>query len=154
MWGHGRIFRLIRAQTSQIATIKSLKPKTRDMLLSFLMGIWQVQVNMITLNSTGISVGYRIIDSKLVPVHPHTSPHEAEIKETIYPKGPYSYMGGCQHYGPFLGTLNMRCRIIIGIQKGTIVLTTTHIMYTWVPKKKVGIFWAPNMYYLEGQATW
>ena len=28
---------------------------------------------------------------------------------------------------PFLGTLNIRCRIIIGIQKGTIILTTTHM---------------------------
>ena len=26
----------------------------------------------------------------------------------------------------FLGTLNIRCRIIVGIQKGTIILTTTH----------------------------
>ncbi len=35
-------------------------------------------------------------------------------------------MGGCQNnYGPFLGTLNSRCRIIVGIQKGTIILTTT-----------------------------
>ena len=36
-------------------------------------------------------------------------------------------MGGYQNYGPFLGTLNIRCRIIIGIQKGTIILTTTHV---------------------------
>ena len=36
-------------------------------------------------------------------------------------------MGGCQNYGPFLGTLNIRGRIIIGIQKGTIILTTTHM---------------------------
>ena len=36
-------------------------------------------------------------------------------------------MGGCQNYGPFLGTLNIRCRIIVGIQKRTILLTTTHI---------------------------
>ena len=36
-------------------------------------------------------------------------------------------MGGCQNYGPFLGTLNMRCRIVIGIQKGPIILTTTRI---------------------------
>ena len=36
------------------------------------------------------------------------------------------HMGGCQNYGPFLGTLNIRCRIIIGIQKGTVILTTTH----------------------------
>ena len=28
---------------------------------------------------------------------------------------------------PFLGTLNIRCRIIIGIQKGTIILTTTRM---------------------------
>ena len=32
------------------------------------------------------------------------------------------YMG-CQNYGPFLGTLDIRCRIIIGIQKMTIILT-------------------------------
>ena len=37
-------------------------------------------------------------------------------------------MGGCQNYGPFLGTLNIRCRIIIGIQKGTIILTTTKMV--------------------------
>ena len=34
---------------------------------------------------------------------------------------------GCQNYSPFLGTLNIyRCRTIIGIQKGTMILTTTH----------------------------
>ena len=37
------------------------------------------------------------------------------------------HMGGCQNYGPFLGTLNNRCRIIIGTQKGAIILTTTHM---------------------------
>ena len=37
------------------------------------------------------------------------------------------YMSGCQNYGPFLGTLNIRCRTIIGIQNRTINLTTTHI---------------------------
>ena len=41
------------------------------------------------------------------------------------------YMGGCQNYGPFLGTLNIRGRIIMGIQKGTIILTTTH-MYIYI----------------------
>ena len=34
-------------------------------------------------------------------------------------------MGGCQNYDPFLGTLNIRCHVIMGIQKGTIILTTT-----------------------------
>ena len=37
------------------------------------------------------------------------------------------HMGDCQNYGPLLGPLNIRCRTIIGIQKGTIILTTTHI---------------------------
>ena len=36
-------------------------------------------------------------------------------------------MGGCQSYGPFLGTLTNRCRIIIGTQKGTLILTTTQM---------------------------
>ena len=39
------------------------------------------------------------------------------------------HMGGCQTDGPFLGTLNIRCRIIVGTQKGTIILTTTNIKY-------------------------
>ena len=33
------------------------------------------------------------------------------------------HVGSCQNYGPFLGTLNIRCRIIIRTQKGTIILT-------------------------------
>ena len=37
------------------------------------------------------------------------------------------HMGSCPNYGPFSGTLNNRCRIIIGTQKGTIILTTTHM---------------------------
>ena len=37
-------------------------------------------------------------------------------------------MGGCYNYGPVLGTLNIRGRIIIGTQKGTIILTTGHIL--------------------------
>ena len=36
-------------------------------------------------------------------------------------------MGGCQNYGPFLGTPNIGGRIIVGIQKGIRILTTTHI---------------------------
>ena len=47
-------------------------------------------------------------------------------------------MGGCQNYGPFLGTLNNRCRIIIGTQKGTIILTTTHIDPHTGPRSTVG----------------
>ena len=36
-------------------------------------------------------------------------------------------MDGCQNVGPLLGTLNIRGRIIMGIQKGPIILTTIHI---------------------------
>ena len=37
-------------------------------------------------------------------------------------------MGGFQNDGPFLGPLNTRCRIMIRTQKGTMVLTTAHIL--------------------------
>ena len=36
-------------------------------------------------------------------------------------------MGSCQNYGPFLGTQNNRCRIVLETQKGTLILTTTHM---------------------------
>ena len=42
-------------------------------------------------------------------------------------------MGGCQNYGPFLGTRNIRCLIIIRTQKGTLILTTTHVSRSRVP---------------------
>ena len=37
---------------------------------------------------------------------------------------PLNLVGGCQNDDPSLGMLNIRRRIIIGIQKGTIILTT------------------------------
>ena len=42
-------------------------------------------------------------------------------------------VNACQNCGPFLGTLNIRCRIIIGIQKGTIILTTTQVASASLP---------------------
>ena len=39
----------------------------------------------------------------------------------------FTQLGGCQKYGPFLGTLNIRGRIIIGIQQGTTILTTSQL---------------------------
>ena len=42
-------------------------------------------------------------------------------------------MGGYLNSGPFFGTLNITCRIIIGTQKGTIILTTTHMLSTLLP---------------------
>ena len=60
-------------------------------------------------------------------------------------------MGGCQNYGPFLGTLNIRCRNIIGTPKGTIILTTTNIgVHEFVltspldkPAKSEAVDWFP-----------
>ena len=37
-------------------------------------------------------------------------------------------MCACQNYGPLLGPLYTRCRIILRTQKGTIILTTTHMI--------------------------
>ena len=39
------------------------------------------------------------------------------------------HMGGCQNYGPLLGSLHTRCCIILRTQKGTIILTTTHMSH-------------------------
>ena len=52
-------------------------------------------------------------------------------------------MGGCQNYGPLLGPLNTRCRILLRTQKGTIILTTTHMVvaetYIMAQKETVNI---------------
>ena len=40
-----------------------------------------------------------------------------------------SYLGGCQNYDPFLGTLSVKCRIIMGITEGPIILTTSHLRF-------------------------
>ena len=37
------------------------------------------------------------------------------------------HMGSCQNYGPFLGPDYNTAPIIYGTQKGTLILTTTHI---------------------------
>ena len=50
-------------------------------------------------------------------------------------------MGGCQNYGPFLGNLNIKGRTIIGTQKGTIILTTTHIKHHPYHKALTACLW-------------
>ena len=40
-------------------------------------------------------------------------------------------LGGFQNSGPSLGTLNIRGSIILGTQKGTIILTTT-LLRSWI----------------------
>ena len=39
------------------------------------------------------------------------------------------YMGGCQNYGPFLDPYYNTAPNIWGTQKGTIILTITHIVF-------------------------
>ena len=39
------------------------------------------------------------------------------------------YMDGCQNYGPLLRPLNSRCRTIARTQKGTVILTTSQMLY-------------------------
>ena len=41
----------------------------------------------------------------------------------------YVQLGGCQNYDPFWGTLDLRCRSIIGIKKGAIILTITQLKF-------------------------
>ena len=38
-------------------------------------------------------------------------------------------MGGCQNYGPFLDPYYNKALNTKGTQKGTIILTTTHILF-------------------------
>ena len=49
-----------------------------------------------------------------------------EVKEEVS-KDADMEVGSCQNYCPILGTLNNRCRIKIGTQKRTIILTTTQV---------------------------
>ena len=53
--------------------------------------------------------------------------HFRVLREFLGRFGVGWHMGGCQNYDPFWGTLNIRCRSIVGIQKGTRILRTTHV---------------------------
>ena len=44
-------------------------------------------------------------------------------------------VGDRQNCGPFSGTLNIRCHIVIGIQKRTMILTTTPVESVFVVVK-------------------
>ena len=49
------------------------------------------------------------------------------IRSGSYQNHHQEHLDGCQNFGPSLGTLKIRCCIIVGIQKGAIILTTTHL---------------------------
>ena len=62
-------------------------------------------------------------------------------------------MGGCQNYGTILGTLNIKCRIILRTPKGTLILTTTHI-HEGLPRCFLGVpfFKTFGIYDYDGQS--
>ena len=72
-------------------------------------------------------------------------------------KTPYGpYMGGCQNYGPQnlkLGPLNTRCCIILRSQRGTIILTTSHVSQTPQCTSTKGLMVSIRWYlgFLQGQ---
>ena len=49
-------------------------------------------------------------------------------------------MGGCQNYGPFLGTQNIRCRIIIRTPKGPITFDN-HPYGALSMTRSIGCYW-------------
>ena len=51
---------------------------------------------------------------------------------------------------PFWGTLNIRGRIIIGIQKGTIIFTTTHIVF----RVQILVAGIPRLFGTERERQW
>ena len=62
-------------------------------------------------------------------------------------------MGGCRNYGPFLGTLNIGAILhIIGTQKGTIILTTTHMIL--LTTSKLGRASTPFAFGATTRAPW
>ena len=60
----------------------------------------------------------------LFPLQCHTGHGSSWLKPFARIK---KHMGGCQNYGPFSTTLNIRGRVTIEIQKRTTILTTTHM---------------------------
>ena len=77
---------------------------------------------------------YRCHLEATASVKPSSGPHkdpasgsEAQLKRDSRTVSFGIDMGGGQNYGPLLGPLNTRCRIIFRNQKGTIILTTTHM---------------------------
>ena len=62
--------------------------------------------------------------------HLHVTLHAHLCSDAAKSEDSYVVHAGCQNYGPFLGAPDIGCRIIIGIQKGTIILTTTHVQCT------------------------
>ena len=66
------------------------------------------------------------VGSRMHPCGLHLKQEASKQMAHTQPERPGFYMGGYQSYDPFLGTLTISGCIIIGIQQGTIIVTTTH----------------------------
>ena len=53
---------------------------------------------------------------------------EGELASSSMMQYQHWHVGSCQKYDPLLGPLNTKCRIVLRTQKGTTILTTTHVM--------------------------
>ena len=122
---------LIVGTPKQVYTLNFRKPQ--------IVGLYTTLTNTITVTTVSA-----MITSMITTLPRIASPHSKclsreskregdccglKLAQVLESQTATTHMGGCQNYGPFLGALNIRCRIIIGIQKGTIILTTTHISY-------------------------
>ena len=64
-------------------------------------------------------------------------------------------MGGCQNYGPLLGPLNTRCRIVLRTQKGTIILITTHMIIESSALFGLRVYWLAQTWPRDARVgTW
>ena len=79
----------------------------------------------------------------------HSTPHQIwGYTKGDMPHSGKTDMGGCQNYGPLLGPMNTRCRIILRTQKGTRILTTTHI-----DRNNPSLVPASSLSHLDAQLT-
>ena len=71
-------------------------------------GIRNLQLPVLRLEGFCVEVRNKFLNSGFV------SPSGISCPQVLFSAEVYSEIGGCQNHGPLLGTLNIRCRIIIG----------------------------------------
>ena len=85
------------------------------------MGSYQTPKRKRTSSGRMEHASLRVRDRQPGRAHPgEMLPTEGKIWAAVH-------VGGCLNYGPLLGLLNARCRILPRTTKGTIILTTTHV---------------------------
>ena len=72
-----------------------------------------------------LGLGFKVCSPNTTLEHVDSGPCPVELRQKR--ARAVSTCGWLSKLRSLLGTLNNRCRIIIGTQKGTMVLTTTHV---------------------------